>query len=299
MNYIIVDFEWNQPLSEKATILEPVRFEAEIIEIGAVKLNEKLEIIDEFQSFVKPHFYPVMNGGVSRLTKIRIQTLEKAPVFSEVYRDFSSWCGDDYCFCTWGSNDIPAMLDNMLMHQLAAPYTVYWYDLQNIFGHEIMRDGRRWSLTAAVDVLNLPKERAHDALNDARNTCTICTRVDLLSHCDYYGNCYVNYEQDRLRGLISGRRYSSADAALQDSDMISMLCPYCGEQVLMSGWAQQPKQVILGYGRCGEGDEFLARYQKKGCGEGDTLVSRMVYTMSDCLWDDYQDALDQEIDAAV
>ena len=294
MNYIIVDFEWNQPLSEKTTIMDPIRFDSEIIEIGAVKLNEKLERIDEFQSFVKPHFYPVMHGGVSRLTKIRSQTLDKAPTFSETYQVFSDWCGDEFCFCTWGPNDIPALIDNMIMHQIEVPSAVYWCDLQKIFGNEIMRDSKQWSLTAAVELLKLPKERAHDALNDARNTFTICTRVDLLSYCDYYGNCSVNYELDRLNGLISGREYNNAERAQQDSDMISMICPYCGEKVVISDWAHQTKRAILGYGRCSEGDEFLARYQKKRWGESNTLVSRMVYVMSDFLWDDYQDALDHE-----
>ena len=40
MNYIVLDFEWNQPLTEQDTIIDPFPFDSEIIEIGAVKLDE-------------------------------------------------------------------------------------------------------------------------------------------------------------------------------------------------------------------------------------------------------------------
>ena len=47
MNYIAVDFEWNQAQSSKQTkILEDgKRFSGEIIQIGAVKLTEKIDLV--------------------------------------------------------------------------------------------------------------------------------------------------------------------------------------------------------------------------------------------------------------
>ena len=36
MNYIVLDFEWNQPLTEQDTISDTFPFDSEIIEIGAV-----------------------------------------------------------------------------------------------------------------------------------------------------------------------------------------------------------------------------------------------------------------------
>ena len=78
-----------------------------------------------------------MNGGVSRLTKIRAQNLSNAPLLSEVYNDFSKWCGDDFTLCTWGPDDIPALLDNLIMYGIAPASVFYWCDLQEIFGTEI------------------------------------------------------------------------------------------------------------------------------------------------------------------
>ena len=78
-SYIVLDLEWNQPMSGQETITQPFRFDSEIIEIGALKLNSRFEEVSEFKSFVRPVFYPAMNGHVVQLTKIRPQELEKAP----------------------------------------------------------------------------------------------------------------------------------------------------------------------------------------------------------------------------
>lgn len=82
-SYIVLDLEWNQPMSGQETITRPFRFDSEIIEIGALKLNNRFEEMSEFKSFVRPVFYPAMNGHVVQLTKIRPQELEKAPDFPE------------------------------------------------------------------------------------------------------------------------------------------------------------------------------------------------------------------------
>ena len=87
-SYIVLDLEWNQPMSGQETITQPFRFDSEIIEIGALKLNSRFEEVSEFKSFVRPVFYPAMNGHVVQLTKIRPQELEKAPDFPAAYAAF-------------------------------------------------------------------------------------------------------------------------------------------------------------------------------------------------------------------
>ena len=53
---IVLDLEWNQPFSMRSMITTPVRLHGEIIQIGAVKLNEQLEIVDTFKVMVKRYF---------------------------------------------------------------------------------------------------------------------------------------------------------------------------------------------------------------------------------------------------
>ena len=138
-SYIVLDLEWNQPLDRDSTIREPFFFDSEIIEIGALRLDEQFRETGSFKTFIRPRFYPHMNGDVVRLTKIRAQDLENAPEFPRAYADFTQWCGEDCCLCTWGPDDIPVLMDNLLMHGMDAEMPCC-YDLQRIFGHEIMRD---------------------------------------------------------------------------------------------------------------------------------------------------------------
>ena len=49
MNYIIMDLEWNNSYMKSAE-----KFINEIIEIGAVKLDEELNTVDNFSELIKP-----------------------------------------------------------------------------------------------------------------------------------------------------------------------------------------------------------------------------------------------------
>ncbi len=293
MKYIIVDLEWNQPIYSDALVMDPIPFSSEIIEIGAVRLNEEFTIEDEFKMFVKPAFYPVLNGEVASLTKIRMQNLENAPSFPEAYEAFEKWCGNDFCLCTWGPDDVPVLLDNMLVHGMETPDLLLWCDFQEIFGSETMRDHRQWSLENAVSTLGLMKDRAHDALNDVRNTCRICNRVDIFPFVDKYLYVFVNYGRDKLNGLLSGKTYCSIEEAKQDEVMTSMVCPYCGEQITLGDWVQESNKASISYGCCSEGDEFLVRFHhKRKWSKPELRVSRNVFEMTDMLWDHYQDMLE-------
>lgn len=92
-SYIVLDLEWNQPLNPDSAIREPFFFDSEIIEIGALRLDERFRETGSFKTFIRPQFYPHMNGDVVQLTKIRAQDLEKAPEFPRAYADFMEWCG--------------------------------------------------------------------------------------------------------------------------------------------------------------------------------------------------------------
>ena len=295
MKYIIVDFEWNQPLSEAEEITQPFCFDSEIIEIGAIRLDENFAYEDEFKAYVKPVFFPYMKARVAGLTKIRMQELEHAPRFPEAYAAFAAWCGDEYCLCTWGERDVPTLMDNMLMHGMETPARLLCCDMQEIFGSETMRERRRWSLEDAIKLLGLAKDRAHDALNDVRNTCRVCERVDIFPFVDTYLTAFVNYPQDRLSGLITGRSCHSLEEAQQDRELTSLTCPYCGEEILLGDWIRESDRTFVSCGCCGEGDEFLVRFQQKRRKDtGGLHISRSAYEMTDLLWERYQDVLEQE-----
>lgn len=56
--HIILDFEMN-PVSKKNATTR-VELKREIIEIGAVKLNSKYEVVDTFSCFINQHIAPAL-----------------------------------------------------------------------------------------------------------------------------------------------------------------------------------------------------------------------------------------------
>ena len=54
-NYIVFDLEWNQSIEGKEHSIE--HFPFEIIEIGAVKLDEKLNMVSDFHGLITPQVY--------------------------------------------------------------------------------------------------------------------------------------------------------------------------------------------------------------------------------------------------
>ena len=83
MNYIVLDLEWNQG-SGRAEASEELQFE--IIEIGAVCLNEEGVIVGEFSRLIKPQIYHEMHKITSRLIHLQMQELEQGEPFCEVMR---------------------------------------------------------------------------------------------------------------------------------------------------------------------------------------------------------------------
>ena len=70
MNYVVVDLEWNQAMSSKSSVFNklPIHLRGEIIEIGAVKLNDDLSVGEEFTIDVKPIYFKRMHYKVKKLT---------------------------------------------------------------------------------------------------------------------------------------------------------------------------------------------------------------------------------------
>ena len=70
MPYIVIDLEWNQAMSAKSSVFNhlPIHLRGEIIQIGAVKLNDDFTPGEEFQCDVSPVWFRKMHYKVKKLT---------------------------------------------------------------------------------------------------------------------------------------------------------------------------------------------------------------------------------------
>lgn len=281
MNYIIFDLEWNQCGSECEMLTDPVCLPGEIIEIGAVKLNDHFQKTDELRLYIKPQYYPKLHRRIVTLTGIRDKVLaEQGLTFPEAYEKFREFCGEEYSFMTWSTSDLPILVDNMLLHGIDVSHLPDTYDLQRIFCNEIMRFSRRMSLDDALKVLNEKGDTAHDALNDSRNTVLVCNHLDL----EEYAGEYVSraFAEQPLKTV-----YESPRAALADEALRTYLCPWCGEAVTGEPWLRQERDEFISMGRCGEGDEILLTMELTRTAPDRFHPRRILYEMSDDLWDAY------------
>ena len=92
MNYIVMDLEWNQ--SAKGKQFSEDHFPFEIIQIGAAKVNEKLDIVDEWQCTIKPQVYTKLQNTVKKILGITENDLANGTDFVSGVTEFLEWWPD-------------------------------------------------------------------------------------------------------------------------------------------------------------------------------------------------------------
>ena len=185
MNYIVMDLEWNQSGTKYRAERNGVRLAGEIIEIGAVRVNENMEILEQYCQYVKPECYQKMNRNVTELTDITDDMIADGRPFKEVITEFLEWCGGD-AFLTWSENDIIMIEDNMLFHGMDIDHLPKCYDMQLLFDDQVTQEDRSFALSYAMWKFDIKPQRSHDALNDAINTVEVIKRLDLSEGFEEY-----------------------------------------------------------------------------------------------------------------
>ena len=234
MRYIVLDLEWNQAYQEKALAVQrqlETRLRGEVIQIGAVMLNEKLEICGSFRKTVKPKFYKRIHRHVMRLTGIDQAQIDRGTPLAEAMEHFHRFCTDDAIFLTWGPDDLPMLYDNLRANRLDAPWLSRYYDMQPMFNKQTDGDERRQrSLEFAMEHYgihqNLP---AHDALNDAYFTALVAQKLDIARGIREYEQVQGEFLETAVLGDADGgeQGFASPDEALAAPEVQNPLCPTC------------------------------------------------------------------------
>ena len=237
MNYIVFDLEWNQSPGGKKYSNSRLPFE--IIEIGAVKMNEERETVDVFQRLIKPQVYNWIHDSIHEVIHVDYKDLENGSPFSEVIREFLDWCGDNFAFFTWGNQDVMELQRNMKYYGMLSllPGPVKYYDVQKVFGMCCEEAGGRRSLEFAIDQLAIPKEQTfHRALTDARYTAMVLKWVDEKKlFANYSVDVYQNPKKKKDELFLSypdhdqyvSREFTARDKIMRDREVASTKCPIC------------------------------------------------------------------------
>lgn len=176
MVHIVIDLEMN-PISRSLKDVRKFLLD-EVIEFGAVKLDENYQPIDEFQCYVKPKFCEI-NKHITKLTGITNELVADKKSFEEEFKNFFDWIGTwDMTLYSWSPSDInqlKAECSYKIPEFDAARMAQQWVDIQKEFDDKIGLQNNL-ALKHAVGAMNRNFEgTAHTALADAANTAAILT----------------------------------------------------------------------------------------------------------------------------
>lgn len=235
MYYIILDMEWNQPMSPAKMVRSPVLLNSEIIQIGAFKTDEGFNLIDKIKINVRPKFYKQMNPHVEKITGITSIQLTAGETFPQAFRRFSQWCGEEFRFITWGFDDVGVLADNLAVHGLDASYGSDYINLQLIYNRQVNADHLQIGLSAAAEKLEIPiSVQVHDALNDAYLTYEICRKLDMrvgiAEYAEYAAAVPSPLFKDAVNGIEDPKKMTA------DPEVVRLACPDCGKPLKYREW---------------------------------------------------------------
>ena len=161
-NLVLFDLEWNigyQPHTFNYHGVEQT-LRGEIIEIGAVKIDEDGRVLDTFSIHLRPRIFRKLQHHIAKVTGLKQADLDRGEPIVQGLRRFMQWCGPDAEFAEWGMDDVPVLKQNLFLCNLDESRPTVWYDLQQIFLREHPRkEGEGMTLESVVTRLGLPMER--------------------------------------------------------------------------------------------------------------------------------------------
>jgi len=227
MNYVIFDLEWN-----RFTKAVKIRCADEIIQIGAVKYNDKMEYMGYFTRYINPVIYKKMEPTVQKLTGLDISFLkENGVAFADAKKEFEEFVGNDSVLMSWGSQDAEILRKNCayFCNDKSPVFLTKFVDIQRYVTH-ILSDhtSNQIGVKAAADKLSIfyEESKLHNALIDA----------------DISGKVFVRiFDESRLKKYLidaSTKGSSFKDVPITDLNnklidktVFKIRCPECGRQI--------------------------------------------------------------------
>ena len=271
----------------------PIHLRGEIIEIGAVKLDENMAPGEEFSIYVKPEYFRQMHYKVKKITGIDSNTLANAVHFPEAMQALMDFCGEDPVFITWGNDDKGIFEQNIIIHDLDWDWIGGWKNLQLIYNVQTGGDKNQKSLAEAMEHFGIEQTRvAHDALGDAYNTALVCSKLNMKEGLENYSRAYdilaarapvktelppntVEGDGPLVHDVYEG--FSTKAGAFADERIANVCCPACGKSLGGTRWVNQGDGRYMNIFRCAECGPFLIRVRFKKTMDNTLIANRLVY----------------------
>jgi len=236
MYYVIMDLEWNNAFSRK--IQSCVN---EILEIGAVMVDEQMDVIDTFSVIVKSQLSRKISGRIKNLTHITNEDMNDGISFSRAMKDFAEWIGPRNCvFMSWGDSDIRVLYNNfsLFLNIGKIPFLTQYVDLQKYCEEFIVttRNKQIGLANAAREMgINVDQFNSHRALDDS------LLGLRCLKRCfnrEHLLNSAVICDSSFYQKILFKARYiTNINNPVIDKSQFRCYCPVCNNQMKrISDW---------------------------------------------------------------
>lgn len=259
MQYIVLDLEWNQPISYNSAAYKSVggKLLFELIQIGAVKVDEKMQVVDSFSQLICPQQYLKLHPRISRITHITQEDLMGAPEFNEAVAAFAAWCGEDYALLTWGCDDVSVLDQNMTFFQCETKLGKV-YDIQQLFGRVLGNTKERKGLKAAMEHFDIQPDEEnmpfHNAVNDAYYTALVFAKLPephQVLEFPLTPRKLQHLERSAKRECQAILRVRSMKDALHSQAAMKPPCPACGKKLeVKEGYVKQGENKFMALADC-------------------------------------------------
>lgn len=229
MYFVIMDLEWNNSFNKLTQ-----KFMNEIIEIGAVKLDDKLNEVSTFSELIRPVISKKLRSRIKNLTNISNEEVRTGRAFEEVIDEFEEWVGDDVVVMSWGDTDLRTLLTNYkwFLKKNSVTFINKYADLQKFCQCFInMENVQQAGLSYAAQCLEIDPEQYphHRALDDSILSAECFKKVydeekfkEFIKICDhdFYG-----------RLLFHPYVIKNKNDPLIDKNQFNCFCEICGGKV--------------------------------------------------------------------
>lgn len=240
MNYIVFDLEWNQSNTGKEPEINELPFE--IIDIGAIRLDEECMMIGEFNQLIKPTVYNQMHHITSKIIHLHMQDLMRGKPFVEAMEDFLDFSGEDCIYCTWGPLDLFELQRNMKFYKME-PISygpIRFLDIQKLYSIAFDDGKQRKALETAIDELMIDKDIPfHRAFSDAYYTAKVMKVLpkEVFEYCSFDTfTPPLNKESEIKIQFTNYAKYISREfpdrhTAMEDKEVSSTKCYLCHKNI--------------------------------------------------------------------
>lgn len=229
MNYILMDLEWNDTYCKKLK-----GFVNEIVEIGAVKLDESFNEIDRFSQIVRSALTKNLSSRFKELTGITNEQMQNGIPFAEALDKYKKWVGEDTVTLTWSNSDLHTLYHNCVdfIGDPKAAEIGRYVDLQKYFQYELSLIGKNQknqiSLANAAILFDIDfeSETLHRALDDSYISAAILRKCYVKEHFEKFIIDTSNSEfYERM--MYKVRYINDISDPSINKEQLNINCPKC------------------------------------------------------------------------